>query len=214
VLEELRDYGSRPIVVRSSSRFLFIQLPVGLFQELPFRAELLLEIPLISRAELRRGLTLLNPAVPDVRAWSRWKTGKALGELIRTHHQYPDLAICACMPNQWILGRHPIIRYVDFCVVWIAKALHDRELGSYPGTQHYGEKVRVERDRVAEYCGCGSTRRYADCHRVADRAMGPLVRAQRHYRAEQGYLAELAMQGRSVDLPHFAVESLSERWRR
>jgi hypothetical protein len=206
ILEELRDYGSRPAVVRVSSRFAYIRLAVGLFRDLSFGADLLLEIPVVPRRELRRGLPALTSAVPDVRAWATWKRGGPRELVIRSHHQYPDLAICACMPAQWILGRHPLIRYVDFCVVWIAKALHDRELHFYPGLQHYGEKIRLERDRVSEYCGCGRARRYGECHRPSDIAMGPLLRAQRHHAAKQYYLEELATQGREAEPPHFAAD--------
>lgn len=203
VKEELRDYGPRVSVGRSSSRFAYMLLPVGLFRALPFRAELLLEVPLVSRKELRLGLSPLNPSVPDARAWSRWRNGSKPGSLIRTHHQYPDDAMCVCMPNQWILGRHPLLRYVDFCVVWIAKALHERELGCYPGQQHYGEHVRVQRDRLNEYCGCGSAMRYRDCHRVSDQRMSIYERAGLHARAARGYLAELESQDRPPEVPDF-----------
>jgi hypothetical protein len=107
------------------------------------------------------------------------------------------------MPDEWRLGRDPLIRYVDFCIVWIGKALHERELKRYPGTQHYGETVRVERDRPDEFCGCGSERLYGDCHREADRALGVLQRYQQHYAAERGYLAEIEVMGRSSMPPEF-----------
>lgn len=203
VLEELCDYGAPPTVAHRSSHFVYVQLQVGLFRALPFRSELLLEVPLIPRAELRRGLSQINPVVPDVRAWARWSTKHAVGELIQNHHQYPDLAICACMPNQWILGRHPLIHYVDFCVVWIGKALHEQQLGSYPGRQHYSEKVRVDRDRQEEYCGCGSTRTYRQCCRESDRALSLIERVRRHQGAQNGYFVELEAMSRSRIAPRF-----------
>lgn len=197
VLEELCDYGAPVTIAHRSSHFVCVQLQVGLFRALPFRSELLLEVPLIPRAELRRGLSQINPVVPDVRAWARWSTKLAVGELIRNHHQYPDLAMCACMPNQWTLGRHPLIRYVDFCVVWIGKALYEQQVGSYPGRQHYSEKVRVDRDRHEEYCGCGSTRTYRQCCRKSDRALNLIERVRRHQGAQNAYLLELEAMGRS-----------------
>jgi hypothetical protein len=204
VLEELRDYGAKISVVRSSSRFAHIWLPVGLFSGLPFRAELLLEVPLVTRQELRRGVSGVQASVPDVRAWARWRVGGKLGELIKSHHEYPDQSMCVCMPHQWRLGHSPLIHYVDFCVVWIGKALHEREVGFYPGPQHYPERVRVQRDRAGEYCGCGSSHRYRECHRAADHALTLVQRVQHHHAATQAYLAELEMQGRSKTPPTFA----------
>jgi len=203
VLEELCDYGAPASVAHRSSRFVCIQLQVGLFYTLPFRSELLIEVPLVTRSELRRALSQFSPVVPDVRAWAKWSTGQRAGELIRTHHQYPDCSMCVCMPNQWTLGRHPLIRYVDFCIVWIGKALHEQEFKSYPGTQHYGEKVRVERDRQNEYCGCGSTRSYAQCCRASDLALSLFERNRRHQHGQNAYLAELDAMERSRVPPKF-----------
>ena len=205
VLEELCDYGATATVAHRSSHFICVQLHVGLFRALPFRSELLLEVPLLPRAQLRRGLSQISPVVPDVRAWARWSTKQAVGDLIRNHHQYPDLAMCACMPNQWTLGRHPLIRYVDFCVVWIGKALHEQQFESYPGRQHYSAKVRVGRDRQDEYCGCGSARKYRDCCRESDRALSFIERVRRHQAGENAYLVELDAMGRSRTPPKFVA---------
>jgi hypothetical protein len=207
VLEELGDNGIRAAVAHSSSYFVCIQFRVGLFRTLPFRAELLLEVPLVERSELRRGLSRLHPVVPDVRAWAKWSTGKFAGKLIRTHHEYPDQSMCVCMPNQWALGRQPLVWYIDFCVVWIGKALYEQEFESYPGLQHYPELVRVKRDRQQEYCGCGSTQQYARCCRDSDRALSLGERIRRHRYAENAYLAELESMGRSRRPPSFLSDS-------
>jgi hypothetical protein len=198
VPDELRDYGAPAAVVRRASRFIDVELPVGLFADLPYRAQLYLEVPRVTRSVLRRGLSILRPVVPDVRAWARWVAGRRSGQIIHSHHQYPDMAICACMPDQWMWGVHPLLRYIDFCIVWIGKALHE-EL--HPGTQHFSEKIRVERDRVDEYCGCGKAVRYADCHRAADLELGVVERCRRFHGAQQGYLAELEHQGRTPAPP-------------
>ena len=205
LIYELADYGAEVTVVRRSARFVCLELPVGLFASLPFRAKLLIEVPTIPRSDLRAGLPGLG-MVPDVRVWSRWSSNVPdFDGLISSHHGYPDSSMCVCMPHEWQLHRDPIIRYVDFSIEWIARALHERLLGVYPGLQHYGEKVRVERDRPDEFCGCGKALAYGACHRQSDFAMSWLERAQRHYSSQRAYRDELAAQGRAPGLPdHWA----------
>jgi hypothetical protein len=149
---------------------------------------------------------MISPIVPDVRAWSRWIGGADHGSLIITHHQYPDQSMCVCMPQQWHLGR-PLIAYADMCVMWIGKALYERELGSYPGLQHYGEWVRTERDRADEYCGCGAAKLYRNCHHSADFALTSFERRRRHGAALQGYSRELRDQGRTEQAPEFFTQT-------
>jgi hypothetical protein len=204
LVEESTDYGAKPTVVRRFGRFAHLGLPVGLFRTLPFRAELLMEVPLVPRLELRKGLASSGGLVPDVRAWSRWSFGlSGTNGLIASHHGYPDRSMCVCMAEEWHLGRDPLITYVDFCILWIARVLHECLIGFYPGLQHYGEKVRVERDRPDEFCGCGKALPYAACHRAADFAMPLVERARRHYSAQRAYRDELIWQGRTDELPAF-----------
>jgi hypothetical protein len=204
LVEELMDYGADPTVVRRFGRFAHVGLPVGLFRTLPFRAELLLEVPLMSRPELRKGLASSRGLVPDVRAWSRWSSGMpANAGLITSHHGYPDQSMCVCVTDEWHLGRDLLITYVDFCILWIARLLHERLVGFYPGLQHYGEKVRVERDQTSEFCGCGRALPYSACHRNSDFAMSLVERTRRHHDAQRAYRDELIWQGRSDDIPAF-----------
>jgi hypothetical protein len=206
LVEELRDYGAEPTVVRRFGRFAHVGLPVGLFATLAFRAELLLQVPLVSRPELRKGLPSSGGLVPDVRAWSRWSFGNpGVEDLITSHHGYPDQSMCVCMTDEWHLRRDRLIMYVDFCILWIARALHEHLVGFYPGLQHYGEKVRVERDRPNEFCGCGRALPYAACHRNSDLAMSLVERARRHHNAQRAYREELIWQGRSDDAPAFPI---------
>jgi hypothetical protein len=210
--EDLGDYGAEPTVVSGPGRFAYVGLPVGLFASLPFRAELLLEVPLISRLELRNAMPKNGGLVPDVRAWSRWWSGPGgAAGLIVNHHGYPDQSMCVCMTDEWHLGRDRLITYVDFCILWIARVLHERLIGFYPGLQHYGEKVRVERDRAEEFCGCGRVASYAGCHRSSDFAMPLLERAQRHYGAQRAYREELMWQGRSDQPPAFTLKRIYGR---
>jgi hypothetical protein len=205
-LVELSEYHPQVSVSYSSSRFLGLSLPVGLFANLPFRARLEMEIPLFDRRQLTRPfrpwtfpLMRMGPVVPDVRAWAFWTGGDHAGSrLIRSHHQYPDLGICACMPEEWVLGVHSLRDYVAFCILWIAKSLHEREFGFYPGLQHYGPLARVRRNRPQEYCGCGKPQRYGVCCRDPDIAMSQYARWFDAWLARTVYLTDLAWQGRDA----------------
>lgn len=123
------------------------------------------------------------------------------GRRIVSHHRYPDHAICANMPGQWLLRVHPLYDYVAFCVLWVAKAMHEHMLGSYPGLQHYPAAVRVQRNRPDEFCGCGEQRRYRDCCRDADFAKRPFELWREANAGRVRYLGDLARQGRSAQPP-------------
>jgi len=244
-LEELRLFHPDVVVTEiSSSSFphLVIALPVGLFRDLPFRADLELEVPLISREQLRLpnlgtdygemgrqsiccyGPTQFyhvnpllerpgyaEPLVPDVRAWARWVGGPFHGASIDSHHQNPDRGICACKPTDWILGVNPLVDFVGMCVSWIGKALHERELGFYPGPQHYGDWKRVERDRPNEFCGCGEgMKRYHECCREADRQLTPYKLWSSRYASRQAYYDELTRQRRPLLSSYLCGEQRDE----
>ena len=157
----------------------------------------------VARRPLVGGVHHGVPIVPPVRAWATWLGGPAHGAAILSHHQYQDLAICACMPYDWVRGAHLLVHYVGMCVSWIGKVVHERELGFYPGLQHYNEWVRVERDRPDEYCGCGRPRRYGDCCRDADRRLTPRELRDMEYISRRAYFAELARQHRPFLPPRF-----------
>ena len=214
VLGELDLYAGTVEVVSSSSRFVGLRINVGLFRSLPYRACLFLEVPLISRSHLRTLDDLALPhgylkqaytsaVVPDVRAWSRWVEFGQPASAITTHHEYPDESMCVCMPGQWVRGRHPLIEYVDFSIVWIAKALHLRVFDRYPGPQHYPANRRVERDAADEFCGCGGARSYADCCRAADLRRTSTSRMAEEFWGRRHYVNQLAMQSRTPAPPLF-----------
>lgn len=186
-------------VVASTETVVYLNIPIGVFSELPISARLTLEVPVAPRAQLSRSMDLSG--VPDVRAWAVWEGGRMHGQRIDSHHQNPDRAICANMPGQWILGVHPLHDYIAFCVLWVAKALHEQFLGFYPGPQHYPAAVRVRRDHRDEFCGCGEPRPYRSCCRELDRARRPYALWREAYYAHTAYLAELARQGRPATPP-------------
>jgi hypothetical protein len=194
-LSELLEYHPRARVTGSSEDVVLLDVPVGLFAELPFRARLSLEVPVHPRARLGRSLRVPS-VVPDIRAWSVWVGGEFNERPIRSHHSNPDGSICACLPTEWIRGVHSLRDYVAFCIVWIGKTLHDDLIGFYPGRQHYGPLDRVRRDRRAEYCGCGLSRRYDECCRRMDQARTLNDLVHDALRAKQNYMSELMRQGR------------------
>ena len=215
-LPALVDYHPRARVTASTAEAVYLDVPLGLFRDLPVRARLTLEVPLHrrdrlsrtfveSRVPLRTGELILEPRipteVPDVRAWAAWQGGSLDGVRITSHHQNPDASICACRPLEWVRGVHPLTDYIAFCALWVGKALHERLLGFYPGRQHYGPLDRVRRDRIHEYCGCGSTRRYGACCRADDRMRTPYALWTELYHARAQYLSELAWQRRSPGPP-------------
>jgi hypothetical protein len=189
-LEELFQYHPDARWLGSSSSTAFISAPVGLFSTLPYRAILVIEVPAEWPSWLM-GYPISD--VPAVRAWAFWSDGI----VVRSHHQYPDESICACQPGQWRLGRDGIEDYVGFCVCWIAKALHLQVLGWWPGPQHYPAAVRVARNRPDEFCGCGSDKRYADCHATRDLQQSPYSRWLEVVEAQRGYRLELQRRGLS-----------------
>jgi hypothetical protein len=109
--------------------------------------------------------------------------------------------MCVCLPFQWQIDKDSLLDYVGFCVLWIAKTLHERELGFYPGRQHYPARKRVERNRPDEYCGCGSALRYRDCHRDADLRRSVEHRLWEEVQGRAAYLAQLDTQDRSRTIP-------------
>lgn len=198
-LPALVAYHPLARVTASTDLVAYLNIPLGLFRALPIGARLTLEVPHAPWAQRPRRWPL--PAVPDVRAWAVWEGGPWHGKLITSHHTYPDQGICACMIEQWIYGVHPLLNYVAFCTLWAAKALHERLLGLYPGTQHYPATVRVLRDRTSEYCGCGSPRRYGECCRATDLVQSPYCRSRDEYLGRRQYLVELERQGREPKPP-------------
>lgn len=220
-VDELADYFPDVKVAASSSTCQILSLTFGLFESQPIRARLFLEVPrLVGRTQLvvgqkyaslygetgtRKGFRIL---IPQIRAWAFSANGAFLGLPITSHHQYSDGSMCVCMPFQWIRGRDLIIDYVNFCVCWVAKALHEDVIGHYPGLQHLPAHIRRHRDRALEFCGCGSRRRYAECCRKSDRLFSDTELLEHRLASDRLYKSELAWQRRFIHpLSHFISES-------
>lgn len=192
-------------IVASTETVVYFNIPLGVIPGLPFGARLTLEVPLLPRERLTNRMPLSG--VPDVRAWAVWEGGPLHGASLVGHHRNPDLGICAYMPGEWILGVHPLHDHVAFCILWVAKVLHERLLGFYPGPQHCSVTVRVSRDRPDELCGCSQRRLYRDCCRDADLSRTPYARWKEAYLGRSEYVAELARQGRALTPPVSLLQS-------
>lgn len=206
-LDELYRYHPRARVwygsPSSGSRMAIVHIPVGLFSTRSERAVVTLEVPL--------DVPRFPPLVNDVRAWARW----ADGTLILSHHIYPDRSLCACMApdwlggsrGDWVRGLDPLHELVGYCILWIAKVLHDHVYSRWPGPQHYPAAARLRRNRPDEYCGCGKRRLYRDCCMERDRRtpVGALVRAEARVRRD--YLDALRARGRDP-FPSYAAPGI------
>lgn len=160
-LGELFDYHKDARWIGLSPSSAWLALSVGLFRTLPRKAHLVLELPRTWSAWATRAI---EGSVPFMRAWAVWDDGI----LVHSHHAYPDLSACACLPEEWRPHRNVVEDYVGYCVCWIGKALYLQLLGRWPGPQHCPASVLVARRPPDEFCHCGEPRRYRDCHMPED----------------------------------------------
>jgi hypothetical protein len=222
-LDELEVYYPDVRVTFSSSRFVYLGLTAQPFASIPIGARFSLEVPrpgharyswpqirIVRRAgqadplgtTRNQGVLEVTPMlVPAVRVWARWIGGPLHGMSVISHHRYPDMSLCVCESRNWLRGVHPLIDYVGMCVASFANILHEAEIGFYPGRQHYPEWSRIERDMPAEFCGCGSRRRYAECHRRADQALPPSTLIERERGIRCLYYKDLRRQSRPAAPP-------------
>ena len=173
-----------------------LMIPVRLFASLPYRAVLYLEIS-TSWDEWRVRYPEKGLLVPPIRAWAWWTDGIR----VRSHHENPDTCICACKSEDWGLGR-ALEDYIMYCTCWIAKVLHERLLGRWPGAQHYPAWIRMTRNRVDEYCGCGKRALYRDCCKEDDWLLGPAYHRYEHWIVQHDYFDGLRRCG-LPDVPDY-----------
>lgn len=129
---------------------------------LPDKAYLLTAISMDAKA--------LVPGRPNpISSWAWWDLGIWIGP---RHTNYGDGSICSFEPKHgtWRPGES-LIKLLDLHSVWIARQLHLRHLGRWPGDQViHTAYERVAENAPDELCGCGSFRRYDECHRALDEA--------------------------------------------
>jgi len=204
---ELYKYCPCTKVLASSEATVHISVEVGLFKGLHLSGRLIVEIPTYNRCQLSSKFPLAG--VPDLRTWALLDMDESASFIIRNHHMNPDDALCVCMPHEWLLGVHSIKDYLAFCVMWLSKAIYYAIEGSYPGRQHYSALVRRHRDRIDEYCGCGSDRRYIDCCRELDMSRSLFDLWSEFNTGKEGYFRELERQGRGLHRPPHGLEGFS-----
>ena len=151
----------RPVRLRVASGVAWILFRLHPVTELPDRALLLVLYPLDRRS------------LP--RAWAWWDTGVWIGP---RHTNVPDGSICAYAEGGWIWRQgDPLLGLLDLYAGWILRHLHLRRVGRWPGGQEVNNSYeRWLEQQPDELCGCGSERRYRDCHRPHDAALSPVER--------------------------------------
>jgi len=120
----------------------------------------------------------LNPLLP-VHCWAWWTDGTWIGP---RHTNYGIASVCAYEPTDgtWTRGR-PLVALLDLISTWVLRHLHLKEVGRWPG----GQALHTAHERLGEsgpdeWCGCGARRRYVDCHRASDLAVGEAARRDEH----------------------------------
>lgn len=104
------------------------------------------------------------------RAWAFSRLGATAELFPLKHTNFPDASICAFTKasGAWT-GADGLLPLVDHYSLWVAKSWHRQLYGWWPGEQ-VGACALYRRMEFAEreWCGCGSGRRYADCHQGPD----------------------------------------------
>jgi len=190
-LEELEHWYPSSRIVRCSSGHALISIDVGVIRSLPYRGRLLLEIPLDDPPEQIRFPQPTIPFVPVVRGWASWRDGVRAA----WDHVYPDGSICAYMPGEWIWGRDPLHVLVDWYASWLAKSLHLQFLNRWPGRQHCSARVAMRRKMLDEYCRCGGSEQYRECHYPEDRQRSLYELVSKEWTGASEYLREARRRG-------------------
>lgn len=143
------------------------------------------------------------------RAWAFRKIGSAAALMSLKHTNFPDASICAFTPDHrpWP-NPDGLLGLVDIYVLWAVRKLHRDQFGWWPGPQlgacaHY----RLKEFDPREDCGCGSNKRYGDCHLAFDLLANPAGAA-----AEFKRLFDGDYQDRRP--PEHVLEAARSRWRR
>lgn len=109
------------------------------------------------------------------RAWAFTKTGNGAELMTLKHTNFPDASICAFTPDErpWP-NAGGLLGLVDIYVLWVIRKFHRDQFGWWPGPQlgpcaHY----RLREFDPREDCGCGSNKRYGECHLPADMLADP-----------------------------------------
>jgi len=150
--------------VRVAPPLVWILTKIHPIAGLPDQALILTVLPISPGAAMEAGHPFAS--------WAWWELGVWVGP---RHTNPGNGSICSFEPSHgtWRRG-DPILTLLDIHAVWIARQLHLRLLGRWPGDQVIHTAYERLRDqRPGEMCGCGSMRLYAECHEPFDRARTP-----------------------------------------
>jgi len=109
------------------------------------------------------------------RGWAFQRLGARAELMSLKHTNFPDASICAFPHGQWAWpNADGILGLVDIYLLWAVRKLHRDYFGWWPGPQlgacaHY----RAREFDPREDCGCGSSKRYGECHMALDRLADP-----------------------------------------
>jgi hypothetical protein len=125
------------------------------------------------------------------------------------HTNFPDASVCAFVPedNAWP-NPEGLLGIVDIYTLWMIRKWHCERFGWWPGPQ-YGScsHYRLKEFDPREDCGCGSNKRYGNCHLAADKLANPITAA-----AEFKRLFGSAYEDRRP--PEQVLEAARSRWRK
>lgn len=103
------------------------------------------------------------------RSWAFWSNGEWIGP---RHTNFPDGSICSFEPSDltWRTG-DSVVALLDLHTLWVARQLHLREFGWWPGSQcvrHAHE--RLTELKPSELCGCDNfdLKKYVHCCMKSD----------------------------------------------
>lgn len=114
-----------------------------------------------------------NSEVAPPKAWAFWKLGDFPKFVGPRHTNFPDASICAFVPDDGTWTRTDgLVALVDLYSTWVIRHLFFQHFGRWPGPQQ-GITALYRRTEFSpgEWCGCGSGKRYGECHETSDKQL-------------------------------------------
>lgn len=107
------------------------------------------------------------------RAWGFWKLGDFPKFIGPRHTNFPDASICAFVPDDATWSRaNGLVALADLYSTWVVRHLFLAHFGKWPGQQHGPTALYRRTEFFAdEWCGCGSGKRYGNCHELDDKRL-------------------------------------------
>lgn len=125
------------------------------------------------QVEFLIAIPLENSLAP--RSWAFERNGGKLRLASLKHTNFPDASICAFVQEEYTWpNTDGLVGLVDIYTLWMIRKWHCEHFGWWPGPQ-YGScsHYRLNEFDPREDCGCGSNKRYGDCHFAADKLADP-----------------------------------------